>query len=190
MHILNLPDGKHISWYLDQEQSVAKIIDEFGGEPVLFTWRVGPTVICGRHQVIENEVDLDYCRTHGIEVYQRKSGGGAVYADRGNLMISYISPSTHSEAVFKEFLQLLVDMLHERGFQAVTTAHNDVLVDGHKVCGTACYALPNATIVHSTLMENVDLEQMSRALTPPKEKLQKHGVESVRQRVMNIYGNK
>lgn len=190
MHILTLPDGKHISWYLDKEQEIAELIEEFGGEPVLFTWRVGPTVIYGRHQIVENEVNLEYCRTHGIEVYQRKSGGGAVYADRGNLMISYISPSTHSETVFQEFLHLVVNMLRDRGFTAVTTAHNDVLVDGCKVSGTACYALPHATIVHGTLLERVDLEQMSCALTPPKEKLQKHGVESVRQRVKNLYGNK
>lgn len=186
MHLLNLPDGKHISWYLDKEQEVAEVIDEFGGESVLFTWRVSPTVIYGRHQVVENEVDLNYCREHGIEVYQRKSGGGAVYADRGNRMISYISPSTHSEQVFQEFLQLVVGWLRKNGFEAVTTAHNDVLVDGYKVSGTACYALPNATIVHGTLLENVDLEQMTRALTPSQEKLQKHGVESVRQRVKNL----
>jgi len=36
---------------------------------------VAPTVIFGRNQDIEAEVNLDYCRAHGIGVYRRKSGG-------------------------------------------------------------------------------------------------------------------
>ena len=53
-------------------------------EPTLFTWIVRPTVIYGRHQSAEVEVNEDYCVSHGIEVVQRKSGGGCVYADEGS----------------------------------------------------------------------------------------------------------
>ena len=45
----------------------------------------------GRNQLIENEVNLDYCRTHGIQTYRRKSGGGCVYADPDNIMFSYVA---------------------------------------------------------------------------------------------------
>lgn len=31
-----------------------------------------------------------------------------------------------------------------------------------------------------------DLEVMQKAITPPKQKLEKHGIESVRQRVANL----
>lgn len=185
MRRIIVPDGLLLTEYLEMEEQFARAMQP-GDEEILFTWRVDPTVICGRHQVIENEVNLDFCREKGIRVVQRKSGGGTVYADRGNLMISYISPSTHSEQVFSAYLQMVAGWLQLRGFNAVTTAHNDVLVDGFKVSGTACYALPNATIVHGTLLENVDLEQMARAITPNREKLAKHGVESVRQRVRNL----
>jgi len=168
--------------YLLIEQELVKTVQE----PTLFTWIVSPTVIYGRHQSAEVEVNADYCRKNGIAVVQRKSGGGCVYADQGNLMISYVSPSAHSERAFAEFLQLIRDALAAKGLPAVTTEHNDILVDGKKVSGTACYTTPTGTIVHGTLLFDVNLDALTKAITPASDKLAKHGVVSVRQRVVNI----
>lgn len=177
-----LPTGQPLQWYLDQEIRLAQDVQE----ELFFCWVVEPTVIYGRHQDMQAEVNIDYCRARDIKVVQRKSGGGCVYADRGNLMLSFISPDTHSEAVFERFLAQVAEVLRSLGLNAVTTAHNDILVDGRKVSGNACYALPNATIVHGTLLYDVDLDALEQAITPSAAKLQKHAVQSVRQRVMNI----
>lgn len=177
-----LPTGQPLQWYLDQEIRFAQDVQE----ELFFCWVVEPTVIYGRHQDMQAEVNIDYCRARDIKVVQRKSGGGCVYADRGNLMLSFISPDTHSEAVFERFLAQVAEVLRSLGLNAVTTAHNDILVDGRKVSGNACYALPNATIVHGTLLYDVDLDALEQAITPSAAKLQKHAVQSVRQRVMNI----
>lgn len=161
-------------------------------EPTLFTWIVSPTVIYGRHQSAEVEVNEAYCAEHDIAVVQRQSGGGCVYADLGNLMISYIEPSArsdlrqHSESAFTRFLLLIARALQEKGLPAVTTAHNDILVDGRKVSGWACYTCPTGTIVHGTMLYDVNLEALQQAITPTQEKLNKHGVASVRQRVANL----
>lgn len=168
--------------YLQKEQELVKSV----AEPTLFTWIVSPTVIYGRHQSAEVEVNEAYCREHGIAVVQRKSGGGCVYADEGNLMISFISPSTHSEQVFAQFLAMVAQALQAKGLPAVTTAHNDILVDGRKVSGCACFTAPTGTIVHGTLLYDVNLEAMLAAITPTTAKLAKHGVASVRQRVANL----
>lgn len=154
--------------------------------PVLFTWIVEPTVIFGKHQVREQEVNDRYCKEHSIRVVQRQSGGGCVYADRGNLMISYISPSTHSQEVFELFLRMVAGALNRMGYPAVTTAHNDVLVGDRKVAGTACYTTPTGTVVHASMLYEVDMEALERAITPSAEKLEKHAVASVRQRVRNL----
>ena len=177
-----LSKGQPLVWYLDQEIRLAQNVQE----ELFFCWRVKPTVIYGRHQQCEAEVNIDYCRARDIHIVQRKSGGGCVYADEGNLMISLISPDTHSEAVFERFLSLLAQVLRSLGLDAVTTAHNDILIGGRKVSGNACYALPNATIVHGTLLYDVNLDALEQAITPSEQKLQKHAVQSVRQRVMNI----
>lgn len=172
--------------YLQKEQDLVREVEE----PTLFTWIVAPTVIYGRHQQAEVEVNETYCREHGIRVVQRKSGGGCVYADEGNLMISYIEPSAFSrqfsESPFARFLNSVAQILQAYGVSAVTTAHNDIMVGDRKVSGWACYTAPTGTIVHGTMLYDVDIEAMRRAITPTEQKLQKHGVASVRQRVQNL----
>ena len=168
--------------YLAMEADMVKTIQE----PTFFTWVVSPTVIYGRHQCAEAEVNEAYCRAHGIAVVQRQSGGGCVYADRGNLMVSFISPSTRSQEVFDQFLVLLSVALRQLGYEAVTTAHNDVLVGDRKVCGTACYTTPTGTVVHACMLYDVNLTDLEAAITPSEAKLAKHAVASVRQRVRNL----
>jgi lipoic acid synthetase/lipoate-protein ligase A len=169
---------------------VAKHIDRLlprdDQDGILFVWIVDPTVIIGRHQVLQNEVNTAYCQEYNIAVYRRKSGGGCVYADAGNLMVSYIARSTHSEQVFQDYLDRMSDFLRHMGYDAVKSTHNDIMIGPHKVSGNACFALPTATIVHGTLLYNVDYSVLQQAITPSEEKLAKHGVESVRQRVINI----
>ncbi len=188
MKQLIVPQHKRLSWYLATEEYIGRQTDR--KEEIIFFWWVRPTVIYGRHQVLENEVNLAYCQSHNVDLVQRKSGGGCVYADEGNLMTSFISPSQHSEQVFQQYLATMASALQQLGVDAVTTEHNDILVQTnegtHKISGNACYALPSGTIVHGTLLYNVDFEALQQAITPSQAKLAKHGVESVRQRVMNI----
>jgi len=172
----------HLEDYLAKEAEMVKTIDT----PVFFTWIVEPTVIYGRHQCREQEVNEAYCAAHGVRVVQRQSGGGCVYADRGNLMVSYVSPSTHSQEVFDLFLETLSGALQRLGYEAVTTAHNDVLVGDRKVCGTACYTTPTGTVVHASMLYDVNLEALEQAITPSADKLARHAVSSVRQRVRNL----
>ena len=196
--LIHLPSGKRLVWYLAAEEYFAKNIQTLlqgfgkGSENakdicgLFFTWIVTPTVIFGRHQVMQNEVNVAFCQANNIAMYRRKSGGGCVYADEGNLMISYISPSSHSEQVFQNYLDRMSDCLRRMGYDAVKSTHNDIMVGEYKVSGNACFALPNATIVHGTMLYDVNFDLLQQAITPSKEKLAKHGVESVRQRVMNI----
>lgn len=182
MLLARVIEGLPLMDYLAMEADMVKTIQE----PTVFTWVVSPTVIYGRHQCAEAEVNEAYCHAHGIAVVQRQSGGGCVYADRGNLMVSFVSPSTRSQEVFDQFLVLLSGALRQLGYEAVTTAHNDVLVAGRKVCGTACYTTPTGTVVHASMLYDVNLTDLEAAITPSEAKLAKHAVASVRQRVRNL----
>ena len=182
MLLARVIEGLPLMDYLAIEADMVKTIQE----PTVFTWVVSPTVIYGRHQCAEAEVNEAYCHAHGIAVVQRQSGGGCVYADRGNLMVSFVSPSTRSQEVFDQFLVLLSGALRQLGYEAVTTAHNDVLVGDRKVCGTACYTTPTGTVVHASMLYDVNLTDLEAAITPSEAKLAKHAVASVRQRVRNL----
>ncbi len=182
MRIVHYPEGLALQDYLDCEQDLLAHVDE----PTIFTWIVAPTVIYGRHQQRAAEVNEAYCRENGIDIVQRKSGGGCVYADAGNLMISMVTPDVHSERVFDEFLSLLSGIFADMGLEAISTAHNDILIGGRKVSGSACFTSAKGTIVHGTVLFNVNLDALTQAITPPAAKLAKNGVASVRQRVVNI----
>lgn len=201
------PPNKRLVWYLSMEEYIAQHISDHVASTsvrlsqmetkqtppsvkenmgIFFTWVVPPTVIFGRHQVMADEVNMAYCRSHGVQMYRRKSGGGCVYSDGGNLMLSYITPDTHSESVFQSYLDSVTHALRQLGFAAAKSEHNDVLIGDRKVSGNACYALPTGTIVHGTMLFDVDFEALQQAITPTREKLAKHGVQSVRQRVANL----
>lgn len=94
MLYIALPDKqvRRLSFYLAMEEYVARQVE---ADDCFFMWQVEPTVIFGRNQQMENEVNIAYCQQHGIQVVQRKSGGGCVYADMDNIMLSYISSETH-----------------------------------------------------------------------------------------------
>ena len=145
-----LPDigQQSLSYYLAVEEQVARQIDD----DAFFVWQSDPTVIIGRNQVLEAEVNIEYCRDHNIEIVRRKSGGGCVYSDKGNIMISYISRRGDVSAVFDRYLSALTACLSSLGLDAVRSDRNDVLVCGMKVSGNAFHQLPDRSIVHGTLL--------------------------------------
>ena len=182
-HVI-LPDDvrRSLAFYLAMEEFVAREIE---GE-AFFVWRVESTVIFGRNQVLENEVNLEYCREHGVDIVRRKSGGGCVYSDLGNIMVSYISRRGDVSEVFDRYMTALTEALRALGVPVEKSGRNDILLEGRKISGNAFHQLPDRSIVHGTLLYSTDLEALTEAIKPPVEKLQRHGVESVRQRVMNL----
>ena len=150
-----------------------------------FLWQVAPSVIFGRNQVMENEVNTAYCREHGISMFRRKSGGGCVYADMGNVMLSYITTEENVGFAFNRFVNMIMLVLRSvlETSHCGVSHHNDILVGDKKVCGTACYYMAGRTIVHSTMLYDTNMQHMLNAITPSREKLQKKGIESVRQRI-------
>ncbi|MFX0151215.1 MAG: biotin/lipoate A/B protein ligase family protein [Candidatus Hodarchaeota archaeon] len=55
-------------------------------------WRNPKSVVLGRNQSVEDEVDLEYCKKNEITLSRRISGGGTVYHDKGNLNLSFFLP--------------------------------------------------------------------------------------------------
>ena len=182
MKYISLPtnETRRLSFYLAMEEFVARRLDE---SDAFFMWQVEPSVIYGRNQVVENEVNLDYCREHGIEVFQRKSGGGCVYADKDNLMLSYVTNEENVGFAFNRFVNMVLLVLRKMGIKATGTSHNNIMIGDRKLCGTACRKTSKGCIVHSTLLYDTNMEHMLNAITPGPEKLEKKGIQSVRQRI-------
>lgn len=169
------------AFYLAAEEYVAR---KFGTEPELwFTWRVEPCIVMGRNQVMENEINVSFCRDRKIGIYRRKSGGGCVYADLGNIMMSYIAEGAAVGYTFSKYIGLVVFVLRKLGIRAEASGRNDILVDGRKVSGSAFLHLPDRNIAHGTLLYDTCMDNMLGALTPTNAKLEAKGVKSVRSRI-------
>ena len=171
---------RRLSFFLAMEEYVARHLDESDS---FFMWQVEPTVILGRNQVVENEVNLDYCREHGIHVVRRKSGGGCVYADMDNVMLSFVTSEENVGIAFNHFVNMVLLVFRKMGIEATGSTHNDIMIGDRKVCGTACYHVNRRSIVHSTLLYDTNMAHMLHAITPGPEKLEKKGIQSVRQRI-------
>lgn len=185
MKYLRLPNNEsHIlPFYLAMEEYATRIFRE---DDLFFMWQVKPTVIFGRNQVLQNEVNLDYCDAHGIEYYRRKSGGGCVYADMSNIMFSYITRSDNVTTTFSQYTSAVVKMLKSLGLDASDNSRNDIMVNGLKVSGNAFYHIPGYSIVHGTMLYDTDMVNMANAITPSSTKLQSKGIKSVESRITTL----
>lgn len=182
MTYIQLPsdDIRSVAFYLATEEYVARTKHV---EEAFFTWQVKPSVIFGRNQVIEKEVNLPYCREHDISIFRRKSGGGCVYADLSNVMCAYITHDEDVRFTFNKYVGMVALMLCKMGVEATASGRNDILIDGKKVSGNAFYHIPGYSIVHGTMLFDTDMENMIRSITPSNDKLVSKGVESVRQHI-------
>jgi len=187
MKYVSLPDPHEVHilpFYLSMEEYVARLV---GDDDLFFTWQVEPTVIFGRNQLMANEVNVDYCCQHDIAFYRRRSGGGCVYADMDNVMMSYITCSDDVQTTFARYTGAVAAMLRDMGLDASDNSRNDVLIGDRKVSGNSFYHLSSGiSIVHGTMLVDTDMEHMLHALTPSHAKLDSKGVASVRNRVTTL----
>ena len=189
MRYVQLPydEVRRLTFYLAMEEHAAQLLkDDKSIDELFFTWRVRPTVIFGRNQLIDSEVNVAYCKANGIEYYRRKSGGGCVYADMDNLMFSYITRSDDVTTTFARYTHAIVTMLKGLGLDASDTSRNDIMIGGKKVSGNAFYHLPGISIVHGTMLYDTNMENMVRAITPSAAKLDSKGVKSVQSHITTL----
>ncbi len=167
---------------LATEDYLSKYADENIG--ILFLWQNENTIVVGRNQNTRKECNVDEFLASGGKIARRRSGGGAVYHDLGNLNFSLIGLKTNMQPLlYKDFLTKLVSGY---GLKAEYSGRNDILFGGRKFSGNAVYDDGRIVCQHGTIMLDCNIEKMTYYLTPDKEKLRRHAVQSVSSRVMNL----
>lgn len=156
--------------------------------PLVLFYIQKPCVIIGRNQNTLEEINQSYCESQNIIVTRRLSGGGAMYDDLGNLSFSFIVPADRQRfGDFKTMVAPIVKALHRLGVAgAKVTGRNDIVVEGKKFSGNAMYTKGGRTFSHGTLMLDVDMNQITKALNVPQDKIKSKGIKSVRNRVTNL----
>ncbi len=142
-----------------------------------------PYVCIGYHQDLEKEVDLEYCAAHGLPVYRREVGGGAVYLDSGQLFVQWIFhredvPASLEER-FRFYIEPIVQTYRALGIEAVHRPINDIHVHGKKIGGTGAAQMGIAEVLVGSLMFTFDKKTMSRVLKVASEKMRDKIFESL-----------
>ncbi len=135
-----------------------------------------PFANVGYHQVAERELDLAYCRAHGIPVVRRIVGGGAILDGPWEhdylLVLPPGAPGTDGGVVgfYERALAPVAATLRRLGVAAERSGVNDLAVGGRKVSANGAVEVQGAWILAGDLLLDLDPEAMSRVLRVPDEK--------------------
>lgn len=179
----NLGQLKPYFYFALEEYAMQTLLKKH--ESFFFTWEIEGVVV-GKNQLIENEVNLAYCKDNNIDIYRRPTGGGCVYADERNTMFSMITSKKNESFSFKTYLTKIIDAMDALGVNIEFSGRNDLLYEGKKISGNAFLQNKYGMLMHGTFLYDCDLETMVRAISPSDEKLVSKGIESVRSRVTNM----
>jgi lipoate-protein ligase A len=146
-----------------------------------------PAIIIGAHQNPWEQIDAAYIKKEGIPLIRRISGGGAVYHDRGNINVCFMTPHRRETfGHFELFTQPIIDTLNRLGIPAVHAHQNTIQVKGKKISGYAQFANMKRMFSHGTLLFSAQLDVLARALNSKFTPLSTKAIRSVKRDVANI----
>jgi lipoate-protein ligase A len=157
-----------------------------------FRWNPSAVSI-GYFQSMEEEVDTSTCDVKGIDYVRRKTGGGAVYHDRGGELTYSLIVNQDHRLISSDFQETygtlcsgLVKGLRLLGIPAEFKPINDIIAHGKKVSGNAQTRGMNVVHQHGTILREVDPSLMFTVLKVPNEKIRDKLIKSVEERVTSV----
>lgn len=150
----------------------------------LFLWKNRQTVVIGTNQNPYSECDVDTLLKEGGHLARRRTGGGAVYHDLGNLNFSIVADKKIYDV--KRQMTVIQKALLNYGLETEVSGRNDITYQGRKFSGNAFAKTKYQGLHHGTILIKTDGEKLQKYLKVKPAKLHKHGVKSVASRVINL----
>lgn len=165
--------------------------EDESGMPILRFLRFSPScVLVGRHQSPAQEARCEYVAQRGWHINRRITGGGAIFFDTSQIGWEVIASDRQRwvkrsmEKLYKKISAGAISALQKLGIRANYRPRNDIEVSGRKISGTGGASDGRAILFQGTLLVKDCADDMLKALRVPAEKLGRHGLESVRERVV------
>lgn len=174
------------------DESCMNAMAERKVKPTIRFYKWNPSAVClGYFQALHAEVDVEACRVKGVEVFRRRTGGGATYLDsKGELTYSVIAPANGFSSNFiesyREVADWIITGLKTLAIDAEFAPINDIVVKGKKISGNAQSRRGGIALIHGTLLYDVDVDTMFSLLKVPDEKLKGKTIQAVKERVTSL----
>lgn len=174
------------------DEAVSESVAKGKSPPTIRFWRWNPSAVSiGYFQSISDEVDLDACKTLGVDVVRRRTGGGAVFHDyHGEITYSVIGPEEifpkgiHDS--YRGICSWLINGLKILGIDAQFVPINDVVVSGKKISGSAQTRRNGVLLQHGTILHDLDVRKMFTLLKISQEKISDKMIKAVEDRVTRV----
>lgn len=159
-------------------------------DDIFILWINSRSILLGRNQNLYKEINTEYTSRENIDIVRRISGGGTVFNGPGNINFTFISGRKDKDSRvcegFEKFAEPVIKALRSLGANAEFTGRNDILIEGKKFSGNAQYFTKDRILHHGTLLFDLDLSEVPKALISRKEKIKDKSITSVASRVSNI----
>lgn len=156
-------------------------------ETALLLWRNEPTVVIGRHQNPWKECNLELMKSSGINLVRRKSGGGTVYHDLGNINCTFFtSRSSYNRKKNLDFLARFLGKKYD--FDVSLNQRDDLILNSkYKISGTAAKLGLKQAYHHCTLLCKVNTARLNEVLHPSYSGIFSNATRSVRSEIKNLF---
>jgi len=165
---------------------------------ILFLYANSPCVVIGRNQNPWIEVNLGVLRNEALDVklVRRRSGGGTVFHDEGNVNYSVICPTAafnrdkHAEMVVRALKSLGAEKarVNERHDIVMDKQDKEGNLKPFKISGSAYKLTRLRSLHHGTcLLSSPNIQSISKYLrAPAKPFIKARGVDSVSSPITNV----
>ena len=181
----------HVSW-LDS-QLIYHAQPRVGLEAINILAPSEPYVCIGYHQDLSQEVDVGFCRHHGIPIFRREVGGGAVYLDGNQIFYQLVlhkdNPLAQGDkaSLYRRLLQPVVEACGDLGVPAQYRPINDIVTaQGRKISGNGAATIGDYFVLVGNLIADFDYESMSRVLRVPDEKYRDKVFKSMQENLTTL----
>jgi lipoate-protein ligase A len=128
-------------------------------------------VVVSRSRDPEREVRLERCRSDGVSVVQRPSGGGAVVLAPGVVVASALHAAAGSlfpEPHFARFCAAVATALERCGVVGVARRGvSDLCIGDRKIAGTSLRLWSSRVLFQASVLVDVDVALLERYLAAP-----------------------
>ncbi len=155
------------------------------GEKIILLWQNSDSVVLGRYQNAFLEVDFDYAMANDISLVRRKTGGGAVFHDEGNLNVSFIGDS-EDENFASNAMEDTCAVLRNLGVDVRIDGRNDLTVCDSKIAGFASIKTDQSFLCHGSILVSCNTDRLNRVLTRNGKIIDSMSVKSNRRVVKNL----